>query len=146
MCEAPRVDTPIADLHCHYPMHLPEAAGEPDRSVRGTPFAEMRSFDPDPSSLRGLRMRAAWVDRLRAWLLRRAAEKLNYPGHGNGTQPGEPEWRVSLKRLRDGDVRFVFSVLYQPFAELDFGRWPEGRPRTGSSAPSPTSSPRSRGT
>jgi microsomal dipeptidase-like Zn-dependent dipeptidase len=131
MCEAPRVDTAIADLHCHYPMHLPEAAGEPDRSVRGTPFGEMRSFDPDPSPLRGLRMRAAWVDRLRAWLLRRAAEKLNYPGHGNGNQPGEPEWRVSLKRLRDGDVRFVFSVLYQPFAELDFGKWPEGRPEDG---------------
>ena len=64
-------------------------------------------------------------------LLRRAAEKLNYPGHGNGAQPGEPGWRVSLERLRRGDVRFVFSVLYQPFAELDFGRWPEGRPEDG---------------
>jgi hypothetical protein len=67
----------------------------------------------------------------RAWLLRRAVEKLNYPGHGNGNQPGEPGWRVSLERLRRGDVRFVFSVLYQPFAELDFGRWPEGPPEDG---------------
>ena len=94
------MDTAIADLHCHYPMHLPEAASEPDRSVRGVPFAAMGSFDPDPSRLRRLRMRAAWVDRLRAWLLKRAAEKLNYPGHGNGTGPGGPEWRVSLERLR----------------------------------------------
>jgi microsomal dipeptidase-like Zn-dependent dipeptidase len=62
---------------------------------------------------------------LRAWLLRRAAERLNYPGHG------ETEWRVSLERLRHGDVQLVFSVLYQPFAELDFGRWPEGRPEDG---------------
>jgi microsomal dipeptidase-like Zn-dependent dipeptidase len=125
------MDTAIADLHCHYPMHLPEAASEPDRSVRGVPFAAMGSFDPDPSRLRRLRMRAAWVDRLRAWLLKRAAEKLNYPGHGNGTGPGGPEWRVSLERLRRGQVRFVFSVLYQPFAELDFGRWPEGQPEDG---------------
>ena len=121
-------DTAIADLHCHYPMHLPEAASASDRSVRGVPFAEMRSFDPDPSLFRRMRMRAAWVDKLRAWLLKRAAEKLNYPGHGNGAQPGEPEWRVSLERLRRGNVRFVFSVLFQPFAEFDLGKWPEGRP------------------
>ena len=129
--QTPRMDTAIADLHCHYPMHLPEAASEPDRSIRGVPFAGMESFDPDPSPMRRLRMRAAWVDRLRAWLLKRAAEKINYPGHGTGAQPGEPEWRVSLKRLRRGNVRFVFSVLYQPFAELDFGKWPEGRPEDG---------------
>ncbi|MGA8925179.1 MAG: membrane dipeptidase [Solirubrobacterales bacterium] len=129
--QTPPMDTAIADLHCHYPMHLPEAASEPDRSIRGVPFAGMESFDPDPSPVRRLRMRAAWVDRLRAWLLKRAAEKINYPGHGTGAQPGEPEWRVSLKRLRRGNVRFVFSVLYQPFAELDFGKWPEGRPEDG---------------
>jgi hypothetical protein len=82
------VDAPIADLHCHYPMHLPEAASEPDRSVRGTPFAETRSFEPDPSRLQRLRMRAAWLDRLRAWLLRRAAEKFNYPGPGEGFLSG----------------------------------------------------------
>ena len=28
-------------------------------------------------------------------------------------------------------MRFLFSVLYQPFAELDFGKWPEGRPEDG---------------
>jgi microsomal dipeptidase-like Zn-dependent dipeptidase len=111
-------------------MHLPEAASELDHSVRGTPFAKMRSFDPEPSRIRRLRMRAAWVDRLRAWLLRRAAERLNYPGPGDG-QGGEPEWRVSLERLRLGGVQLVFSVLYQPFAELDFGRWPEGPPEDG---------------
>ena len=125
------MSTPIADLHCHYPMHLPEAASEPDRSVRGRPFAEMTPFHADPPLPRRLRIRAAWVDRLRAWLLKRAAEKINYAGHGGGTQDGEPEWRVSLERLRRGNVRFVFSVLYQPFAELDFGKWPEGRPEDG---------------
>jgi microsomal dipeptidase-like Zn-dependent dipeptidase len=51
--------------------------------------------------------------------------------HANGGEPGEPEWRVSLERLRHGNVRFVLSVLYQPFAELDFGKWPEGRPEDG---------------
>jgi microsomal dipeptidase-like Zn-dependent dipeptidase len=125
------MDGAIADLHCHYPMHLPEAASEPDRSVRGVPFARMESFESDPSPLRRARMRAAWVDRLRAWLLKRAAVEINYPGHGNGGDADEPEWRVSLDRLRKGNVRFVLSVLYQPFAELDFGKWPEGRPEDG---------------
>jgi hypothetical protein len=47
--QTPRMDAAITDLRCHYPMHLLEAASQPDRSIRGVPFAGMESFDPDPS-------------------------------------------------------------------------------------------------
>jgi membrane dipeptidase len=104
----PELQTGVADLHCHFPMHLRETAEEPTNP----PFEGM------------VRQRPGWVNKLRAWLLARAAQKLNYASE-SGT------WRVSLERIRAGDVRVVLSVLYQPFAEMDLGRWPEGGPESG---------------
>jgi microsomal dipeptidase-like Zn-dependent dipeptidase len=124
----------IADLHCHYPMHLPETATPPRDEV---PFEEMQGFEdafphtPPPSLVKRIRKRAGWVNRLRARLLTWAAHKINEPRHDHPDEEGPPHWRVDLPRLRSGNVRFVFSVLYQPFAEIDLGRWPEGPPESG---------------
>jgi microsomal dipeptidase-like Zn-dependent dipeptidase len=98
---------PIADLHCHYPMHL--RAGEEDRR------------DPALKALTRVRARSGW-ERLKAAILLLAARLFNFRRFCGG-------WRVSLDRLGRGDVRLVFSVLYVPEAEMDLGRWPDGDPR-----------------
>jgi microsomal dipeptidase-like Zn-dependent dipeptidase len=85
----------IADLHCHYPMHLLPG----DRHPHGK--AE------------------TWFRRLRDELEAEAegllAKVINNPGWGDG-------WRVSLDRLEQGGARIVCSVLYWPPAEFDFDR------------------------
>jgi microsomal dipeptidase-like Zn-dependent dipeptidase len=83
----------IADLHCHYPMHLlPE-----DRHPRGA--AE------------------SWRDRIRNELQGDLegllAPCLNDARWGQG-------WRVDLDKLEQGGARLVCSVLYWPPAEFDF--------------------------
>jgi microsomal dipeptidase-like Zn-dependent dipeptidase len=81
-------------------MHL--AAEAPKRALPGTGLtAEQMAEVSD---------RPGWVEKLRAEGLKLAANFLNY----------EDGWRVSLPELVAGDVRGVFSVLYEPFAELDF--------------------------
>jgi membrane dipeptidase len=95
----------LADMHCHYPMHV--VAEEPKRPLPGTP-----SPTAEP----------AWLERLRAAVLRIAASQLN---------EGDDRWRVSLDELAAGDVRAVFSVLYGPFAEVDPGKPPGTPPRRG---------------
>lgn len=83
----------IADLHCHYPMHLlPD-----DRHPRGA--AE------------------GWLQRVRNELQGDLegllAPYLNDAGWRQG-------WRVDLDKLEQGGVRLVCSVLYWPPAEFDF--------------------------
>jgi microsomal dipeptidase-like Zn-dependent dipeptidase len=96
----------LADLHCHYPMHL--LARVPD--------------DPTLQRMVRARRRPRWVDRLRARVLGVAARLLNYRRWSGG-------WRVDLDGLERGDTRVVLSVLYLPFAEMDldepFGAPPE---------------------
>ena len=131
MATADGLSTPrIADLHCHYPMHLPSAADEaPAPPVNRA----LREPDPEPEGGRASRDRSdaaapeEWVDRLRLALLRWAAKVLS-------DETPESGWRVDFDRVRSGGVRLVFSVLYQPFAEIDIGRWPEGRPESGYAA------------
>ena len=85
----------IADLHCHYPMHLLPGEREP-----GGP-------------------RANWQERLRdvlqadveGWLARVANDRNWLSG-----------WRVDLEGLQRGGARIVFSVLYWPPAEFDFSK------------------------
>src|SRR4029079_408882 len=101
----------IADLHCHYPMHLPSAADEAPAS-KNLALTSM------------VRRRPGWVDKLRAWLLKWAARNFSDTTEHSG-------WRVSYDRIRAGGVKLVFSVLYQPFAEMDLGSWPEGEPQSG---------------
>lgn len=95
---------PIADLHCHYPMHL---------------LAEEGKGDPFVQPLREIKKRRLW-HKVRAILVRWAAKRLNFGRSG--------KWRVDLDGLAKGDVRLVFSVLYVPEAELGIEEWISGRP------------------
>jgi microsomal dipeptidase-like Zn-dependent dipeptidase len=95
---------PIADLHCHYPMHL---------------LAEEGGGDPYVQPLREIKKRRLW-HKIRAILVRLAAKRLNFGRSG--------KWRVDLDGLAAGDVRLVFSVLYVPEAELGIEEWVSGRP------------------
>lgn len=91
----------LADLHCHYPMHL--LAREP-REVTLEGMTRIR--------------RRPGVEKLRAWIVYAAARLLNFR-RWSGT------WRVTLDGLEHGDVGVVLSVLYQPFDEMElYGRNP----------------------
>jgi microsomal dipeptidase-like Zn-dependent dipeptidase len=93
----------IADLHCHYPMHL-LARQHPDVPPR-----------PPKATLKRMvrvRRRPRWVDKLRVAVLSLAARLLNYPRFWG-------DWRVDLDKLEAAQVDLVLSVLYQPFDEMD---------------------------
>ena len=88
----------IADLHCHYPMHLlPE-----DREPRGPSvgfFNRLRDrFDADAEEVFG--------------------RLLNNESWGSG-------WRVDLDGLEQGGARIVCSVLYWPPDEFNLDSTPE---------------------
>lgn len=100
---------PIADLHCHYPMHL--LAEEDGR------------HDPALMPLKKVKARHGW-QKIKATIVLLAARLFNFSSF-SGT------WRVNLDRLGDGDVRLVFSVLFVPEAEMDFDEWPDGEPEDG---------------
>jgi microsomal dipeptidase-like Zn-dependent dipeptidase len=82
----------IADLHCHYPMHL--GADEPDPE------------GPRETWLRKL------LDKAEGAILDEAARILNDSGWSSG-------WRVDLEGLRAGGAGIVCSVLYWPASEFD---------------------------
>ncbi len=82
----------IADLHCHYPMHL--VADEPDPE------------GPRETWLRKL------LDKAEGAILDDAARILNDSGWSSG-------WRVSLEGLHAGGAEIVCSVLYWPASEFD---------------------------
>jgi microsomal dipeptidase-like Zn-dependent dipeptidase len=95
----------IADMHCHYPMHLLAEAPQ----------------DVTLEEMVRVRRRPRWLDKLRAAVLALAARLINFRRFSD-------EWRVSLDRLERGGVRVVFSVLYLPFAEMDLDEWPGSDP------------------
>ena len=99
----------IADLHCHYPMHLLADDAPPsetyDRIVR-------------------VRRRPRWLDRVRALLVRVFARKLNYRDHSSG-------WRVTFDGLERSHTGLVCSVLFEPFAEIDLDELPQSDPEEG---------------
>jgi membrane dipeptidase len=97
----------VVDLHCHYPMHL--LARAPRDVIKG--MARVRG-------------RARWLERLRATVLLVAARLLNFRSWGG-------DWRVSLDGLEEGGVKLVFSVRYDPFAELDLDEPYAARPEPG---------------
>lgn len=82
----------IADLHCHYPMHL--VADEPDPE------------GPRETWLRKL------LDKAEGEILDEAARILNDSGWSSG-------WRVDLEGLRAGGAGVVCSALYWPASEFD---------------------------
>lgn len=103
----------LADMHCHYPMHV--VAAEPKRPLPGTPSLTVEAMTK-------VSHRPGWLEKLRAAVLRIAANRFNY---------GDDRWRVSLDELTGGDVRAVFSVLYEPFAEFDLDEPPGTPPERG---------------
>jgi microsomal dipeptidase-like Zn-dependent dipeptidase len=86
----------IADLHCHYAMHLLERPAQPQlrRSLRpGIPFK----------------------DRLRALVIWIANRVANYRKWSSGP-------RVTLEKLEQGGAKLVLSVLLVPLDEMDLGQ------------------------
>jgi len=94
----------IADLHCHYPMHL--LGEEPSETY---------------DKIRRVRGRPRWLDRLRALVFRIAARRFNYPDG----------WRVTFDGLEAARSGLVLSVLYMPFAEIDLDEAPQSDPEDG---------------
>jgi hypothetical protein len=94
----------IADLHCHYPMHL--LGEEPSETY---------------DKIRRVRGRPRWLDRLRGFVFRIAARRFNYPDGCRVTFDG-------LEAARSG---LVLSVLYMPFAEIDLDEAPQSDPEDG---------------
>ncbi len=82
----------IADLHCHYPMHL--VAEEPDAG--GPKEGWLSQF----------------VDKIEGGALDLVAKVVNDAGWSS-------DWRVSLEGLKTGGAGIVCSVLYWPASEFD---------------------------
>jgi hypothetical protein len=105
-----RSATPIADLHCHYPMHLlardPAVQRRIPRRRRGKP--DNLTFE----HIVRVRQQAGLWPKLRAALVLLLAKWFNF-------RSDRDSWRVDLDRLRAGDVRIVLSVLYLPAAEIN---------------------------
>jgi microsomal dipeptidase-like Zn-dependent dipeptidase len=99
----------IADLHCHYPMHL-----------LGEDVPPSTTFD----HMLRMRRRPRWLDRLRALILRAAARRLDY-------RNASSTWRVSFDGLERARTGLVLSVLYEPFAEIDLDEPPQADPEDG---------------
>jgi microsomal dipeptidase-like Zn-dependent dipeptidase len=99
----------LVDMHCHYPMHLVAEAPKRGRD-RTTAVAA--------GALRESAGRPEWLERLRAEAIAELDGLINFRSD---------EWRVSLDKLIEGDVRGVYSVLYEPFAEYDLDE-PYGAP------------------
>lgn len=92
----------LADLHCHYAMHLLERSEQRPR---------LRHALQDGTSFK---------DRLRAVVIWVANRVANYRKWSSGP-------RVTLERLEEGGVRLVLSVLLVPLDEFDLGQ-PYGAP------------------
>jgi microsomal dipeptidase-like Zn-dependent dipeptidase len=99
----------IADLHCHYPMHL-----------LGEDVAPSTTYD----HMVQVRRRPRWLERVRALVLRIAARRLNYRDHAS-------TWRVTFDGLEQARTALVLSVLYEPFAEIDLDEPPMADPEDG---------------
>jgi microsomal dipeptidase-like Zn-dependent dipeptidase len=103
----------LVDMHCHYPMHLVAEAPKRDSGWTTAVAAE---------ALRERVKRPDWVERLRAEAIEELDGLINFR---------DEEWRVSLTGLIEGDVRGVYSVLYEPFAEFDLDEPYGARPERG---------------
>jgi microsomal dipeptidase-like Zn-dependent dipeptidase len=91
----------IADLHCHYAMHLLES-------------------DQRPKLRHAMRRGISLGDRGRALVMWIANRVANFRKWSSGP-------RVTLEQLEAGGVRTVLSVLYVPFDEMDLAL-PYGAP------------------
>lgn len=101
---------PIADLHCHYPMHL--LARDPAVQAELPHGARRQADNVTLEYVVRVRRQPGLLAKIRAFLLLVAAKVANFRSERD-------TWRVDLRKLRVGGVRVVFSVLYLPFAEID---------------------------
>jgi microsomal dipeptidase-like Zn-dependent dipeptidase len=95
-------DIPIADLHCHYPMHVVPG----DLNPRGT-----------HEGLLGRLL--TLVDSGLLLILNRAFNSAEW----------DSGWRVNLQGLLDANAQLVWSVLYWPAAEFEIGSLLESGPK-----------------
>jgi microsomal dipeptidase-like Zn-dependent dipeptidase len=103
----------LFDMHNHYPMHL--VAKVPKRG-------DGRTTAVTAEALSERVKRPDWVERLRAEAIEELDGLINFR---------DDDWRVSLPGLIEGDVRGVYSVLYEPFAEFDLDEPYGAPPETG---------------
>jgi microsomal dipeptidase-like Zn-dependent dipeptidase len=103
----------LFDMHNHYPMHL--VAKVPKRG-------EERTTAVTAEALSERVKRPDWVERLRAEAIEELDGLINFR---------DDDWRVTLPGLIEGDVRGVYSVLYEPFAEFDLDEPYGAPPETG---------------
>lgn len=94
----------IADLHCHYPMHLLAEDRHPSHHAKG--FLERLRDDLQTDAFDVL------------------ARAINDPAWSGG-------WRVDLDGLAAGGSRVVCSVLYWPYDEFDIDRGYGAPPEAG---------------
>src|SRR5262245_39686891 len=108
--EASESGVPIADLHCHYPMHLlaRDPSVQSDLPGRGGGHPRNLTYE----YVVRVRRQPGILAKIRAFILLLAAKVANFRSETD-------TWRVDLDKLRAGGVRTVFSVLYLPFAEID---------------------------
>ncbi len=85
----------IADIHCHYPMHLLPQDRDPDGP------------------------KASWTERIRDVL---QADTEGLLARIINDRKWDSGWRISLDGLQAGGAGIVCSVLYWPPAEFDFDR------------------------
>ena len=88
----------IADLHCHYPMHLLPEDAHPRGKAEG------------------------WWEHIKAEL---DAGAVAIIGHFANNPHWWEDWRVDLDGLVAGDAQLVCSVLYWPASEFRLGSVPE---------------------
>jgi microsomal dipeptidase-like Zn-dependent dipeptidase len=82
----------LADLHCHYPMHLLPDDRHPHKHS------------------------TSWLRRLRDEV---EASLVDIVGHALSNPNWGDDWRISLDGLVEGEARIVCSVLYSPADEFD---------------------------
>ena len=85
----------IADLHCHYPLHLLPSA---KRNIAGLILSQQGRW--------------RLLDRIRAMLVHTASRLGNYRSFDSGP-------RVTVPAMRAGDVGVALSALLVPFDEMD---------------------------
>jgi microsomal dipeptidase-like Zn-dependent dipeptidase len=87
------------DLHAHYPMRVVSDL---------TPLASVER-------MREIRGRRTFGDRVRALILRVASKLASDRDWWSG-------YRITVEKMREGNVGLAMSVLYRPFEEIDLGK------------------------
>jgi microsomal dipeptidase-like Zn-dependent dipeptidase len=113
------VGAPIADLHCHYPMHVLARTPAVEKHLSRRVRRNKRRKNLTLEHAMRVRGHPGFWPKFRALVILIAARLKNFRSYHD-------TWRVDLPKLRRGRVQFVCSVLYLPFAELFDGHKEDG--------------------